>query len=183
VIPAPSFSLTKIQPADVQKLQAGTFIVLLDPVSAPPHLLVSAAGILFSLTVNGPQPDEPVEKLFAYIGRKKLPAFFIEWKIPQGWNVNQVKTILRKSVNRHLCVEAGKVSCLFPVREAAAIIHGAKFLEANFIFELLPMLDEQEALGTVYAFHYDETDFELKRYSSEELRVALVNAARGLQND
>lgn len=178
------FRLSNILPGTKETLMRGTFIVLLDPLHLPPHLLVSHEGKLFSLSVSGRQLGSPLEKLLAWAERKKIPALFIEWELPAGSSAESFSKLAQNSFSRYPRVEAGKVSCLFPIREMAAALHDDKMKNARFIFELLPLLKNENAMGTSYSFQLETTnnEFELLSYSEEELAEAILHAEPEIRN-
>ena len=116
----------------------------------------------------------PLDKLLAFIQRKQVPTLFLEWKT--GKPADETKAILQQAFSHYPKLEAGKTSCLSPIRDAAAAIHGEEMRSAKFIFELLPLLKEKNALGTAYGFHLEES-FVLKHYSEEAVSGAIQNSA------
>lgn len=178
------FRLSNILPGAKETLMRGTYIVLLDPLHLPPHLLVCHEGKLFSLSVSGRQLGSPLEKLLAWSERKKVPSLFIEWKLPAGSSAKSFPDLAQNSFSRYPRVEAGKVSCLFPIREMAAALHGEKMKSARFIFELLPLLKDKNAIGASYSFQLETTnnEFELLSYSEAELAAAILRTEPEMRN-
>ena len=85
------------------------------------------------------------------------------------------------AVNRYARVEEGKVSCLSPIRDTAATLHGPEMNRAGFIFELFPLMEALNALGETFSLYMENAvqadgSFALVTYDSEELRRAIVAA-------
>lgn len=160
-----------------KNLAQGVFIVLLNATSAPPHLLLSIGGQLFSITDVGKQMGSPLEKMILFIQRKKIPALFIEWKIPQDWTIEKLETEARKNFSKYERVIAGKASCLFPIRDTATAIYGNEMQAANFIFELLSLMEKENAIGETIALNMENETangfFELLTYNDEQLKESL----------
>ena len=170
------FRLT-LSPASEKNLSQGIFIVLLNATSAPPHLLLSIYGQLFSITDAGRQMASPLEKMLLFIQRKKIPTLFVEWQTPESWPVEKMEMEARKNFSRYERVIAGKASCLFPIRDLAADVYGNKMQAANFIFELFPLLKKENAIGKTIALNMEnETangSFELMTYDDDQLQESL----------
>jgi hypothetical protein len=171
---ADRFSLTEVFAGAKEQVQHGTWIVLLNPQELPPHLLVCHNSRLYSLSVSGRQLGSPLEKLMSWCERKNVPSLFIEWKTGMRDTI-YFEELLNASFSRYARVEAGKNSCLFPVRDLAAKVHGEQMSQARFIFELLPLLQQKNSLGKSLAIGMEisDTRFELLSYSEEELARAI----------
>ena len=169
------FRLRNICPAENKNLSEEVFIVLLGATAIPPHLLLSVNGSLFAITEDGMQMGSPLEKLVKFIVRKKIPTLFVEWLLPENSKSEDLKFEIQKNVSFYKKVVPGKVSCLFPIRDTVAAVYGKEMLQANFIFELLPMMEKKNAIGKVFSLNMEivNGEFELKTYSEEQMREAL----------
>lgn len=120
----------------------------------------------------------PLSKLESFISRKVIPALFIEWKLPEHVSSEQFETFLQESFAPYARLEAGKTSCLSPIRDLASKLYGSQMQEARFIFELLPLLDGENAIGNTFAFHLDQTEkqFLFQKYTETEIEDAIRTA-------
>lgn len=174
------FILKNILPAEEKTVRDGTFIVILHALRIPPHLLVCSDGLAYSISVNGRHAAEPLENYIQLINRKKIPALFAEWKLPEEISPFRFRKILEKKILEYECVNE-KISCLYPIRDSAAEVYGNEMNAAGFIFELLPLLEKQNALGKTYAFNMAEypdngNTFKLLTYNSGQLKKAILAA-------
>jgi hypothetical protein len=173
-----TFTLQHILPGSEKDFSKGIYIILFNATALPPHLLLSINGEIFSITDSGRQMGSPLVKLAAFIKRKNVPAIFIEWKFE---NVQQLKNSAREHFIKYERVVEGKASCLFPVRDVAANILGEEMKQANFIFELLPLMKKANALGEIFELNMRNAivngSFVLLTYTNEQMKEALQSAS------
>ena len=86
-----------------------------------------------------------------------------------------METIVKNIFGKYERVVEGKVSCLFPIRDVVAAVLGDEMNAANFIFELLPMMENKNAIGKSYSFNLEIENgkFELLTYDNSQLQTAL----------
>jgi hypothetical protein len=175
-----NFVLRNILSGSEKDSSKGIYIILFNANSIPPHLLLSIAGEIYSITDSGRQIGSPLEKLVAFIKRKNVPALFVEVKKPEDWDIEKLKSAAREHFLKYDKVVEGKVSCLFPVRDIIAAVFGNEMLNANFIFELLPLMEKINALGQTFALNMESIivngNFELLTYTNEQIKEALQSA-------
>lgn len=157
---------------------SGTYLVVFNATKIPPHLLISHEGKVYSVSVSGRQMASPLNKLESYISRKSVPTLFIEWKLPENHSSEYFETLLQESFAPYPRLEAGKTSCLSPIRDFAAKLYGDQMNEARFIFELLPLLASANAIGKTIALHLNETEsvFRFQQYNEAEIEDAIRTA-------
>ena len=169
-----NFVLHTIHPGSEKDFSKGIYILLFNATSIPPHLQLSIDGEIYSITDSGRQMGSPLEKLVGFIKRKNIPALFVEWKTADS---NTVKNSAKEHFLKYDRVIEGKISCLFPIRDVVATILGEEMKQANFIFELLPMMEKENALGEIFELNMGNTitngNFELLTYTKEQLRESL----------
>ncbi len=172
------FVLHSILPGSEKDFSNGIYIILFNATSLPPHLLLSIDGEIYSITDSGRQTGSPLEKLVGFIKRKNVPALFIEWKAA---NCDAVKKSAKEQFLNYDRVIEGKVSCLFPIRDVVATILGEEMKQANFIFELLPLMEKVNALGEIFELNMANTltngNFELLTYTQAQMSTALQPAS------
>lgn len=177
------FIFNNVHPANEEQLMKGTYIVVLQTVRVPPHLLIAVDGKSWSISVSGQLPAEPLEKLFSYIHRKKIPTVFSELKLPANVTETRFRELLDAAVSKYPEVHANEVSCLHPIRDVAAEVFGELAGEARFIFELIPAIQKTGGIGEHYGFYLDDyldadKNLAMPMYSAEDVANATLEAAR-----
>lgn len=159
----------------------GNYIIVLQTVRVPPHLLIAVDGRTWSISVSGQLPGEPLEKLFAYIHRKNVPTVFSELRLPDSFTAQRFSELLDQAVSKYPEVHANEVTCLHPIREAAAEVFGELAAEAQFIFELIPAIQKTGGIGEHYGFYLDEyldkdKNLAMPLYTAEDVARATEEA-------
>jgi len=177
------FIFRNVLPAHEEQLMKGNFIVVLQTVRVPPHLLIAVNGKSWSISVSGQLPAEPLEKLFAYILRKKIPTIFSELILPDHVSAAEFCVMLDRAVSKYPEVHENEISCLHPIREVAAEVFGEAANEAQFIFELIPAIEHAKGIGRHYGMYIDEYldsegNLAMPVYTSDDVARATVEAAR-----
>lgn len=177
------FIFNNVRPADETQLMKGNYIVVLQTVRVPPHLLIAVDGRTWSISVSGQLPGEPLEKLFSYIHRKKIPTIFSELHLPPAFSAEKFCALLDSTVAKYPEVHENEVTCLHPIRDAAAEVFGPVAAEARFIFELIPAIQKTGGIGEHYGFYIDEyldagKNLAMPLYTAEDVANATIEAAR-----
>lgn len=177
------FVFTNVLPANEQQLMNGSFIVVLQTVRVPPHLLIAVNGRTWSISVSGQLPAEPLEKLFSYIHRKQIPTVFSELILPAHISPEKFCALLDEAVSRYPEVHANETTCLHPIRDVAAEVFGESLNHARFIFELIPGIQLNDGIGKHYGFYLDshldaEKNLAMPVYTEEDVAEATREAAR-----
>ena len=161
----------------------GSFIVVLQTVRVPPHLLIAVNGRTWSISVSGQLPAEPLEKLFSYIHRKKIPTVFSELILPENVAPERFCEMLSEAVSRYPEVHANETTCLDPIRDVAAGVFGDSINHARFIFELIPAIELSGGIGRHFGFYLDqhldgENNLAMPIYTAEDVAEATREAAK-----
>ena len=162
---------------------SGAYIIVLQVVNVPPHLLIAVNGRSWSISVSGQLPAEPLEKLFSYIHRKQVPTIFTELLLPEGMNADSFCESLDAAVAKYPEVHANTISCLAPIRDAAATVFGDPVNSAQFIFELIPAIQKANGIGEHSGFYLDglldaEHHLAMRLYTAEDVAQATMEAAK-----
>lgn len=180
------FIFNSVQKAEESILQNGTYIIVLQAIRVPPHLLIAVNGRTWSISVSGQLPAEPLEKLFVYIHRKQIPTIFTELRLPENITADLFVTMLNEAVSRYPEVHANEVTCLHPIRDVASEVFGEAAASARFIFELIPAIQGAGGTGVNYGFYIQEHldpkgNFAMSVYSAEDVARATEEATRQYQ--
>ncbi len=177
-----NFALKNILPANDTNFSNGVYIILFNATIIPPHLLIAIEGKIYSITDSGRQIGSSLEKLVLFIRRKNVPTIFVEWIQLENLQVGKLESEIRNSLLKYERVVEGKVSCLFPIRDIVARNLGDEMNKADFIFDLLPLMERKNALGNVFEMNMGNEivngEFELLRYTEEELRKSISDAKK-----
>lgn len=179
-----NFVLHNLLPGSEKDFSYGTYIILLNASSVPPHLLLSVHGKIYSITDAGRQLGSPLEKLIGFIKRKKVPSIFVEIALEKhpGFDTEKFQLQAKNHFLQYEKVVEGKVSCLFPIRDCMAAIFGDEIKKAGFIFELLPMMEKVNGLGQSFELNLENTlvngSFELLTYTNKQLKEALQSTGK-----
>lgn len=164
------FALHTILPAGEKDFSKGIYIILFNANSIPPHLLLSINGEVYSITDSGRQLASPLEKLIGFINRKNIPTLFVEWNLLES-KIEKLQSKTKEYFLKYEKVVKGKISCLFPIRDIVANVLGDEMKTAEFIFELLPMMEKVNALEKTFALNMENKivngSFELLTYTNE----------------
>jgi hypothetical protein len=177
------FIFSNVLPANEKQLMNGSFIVVLQTVRVPPHLLIAVNGKTWSISVSGQLPGEPLEKLFAFIHRKQVPTIFSELILPKEITEEKFCALLNDAVSRYPEVHANETTCLDPIRDAAAEVFGDSLNHTRFIFELIPAIQLNGGIGKHYGFYLEkhldsEGNLAMPVYTAEDVAKATEEAAK-----
>jgi hypothetical protein len=169
------FALKNIIEGSEQDFSRGAYIILFEATKIPPHLLLAVDRKIYSITDSGKQTGSPLEKLLGFVRRKNIATLFVEIKKSPNDEAGNIEKIVKDHFLNYDRVIEGKVSCLFPIRDVMAEIFGDEMQKAEFIFELLPLLEKENALGKIYSLNMEIADgeFELLTYTRDQLAASL----------
>lgn len=172
-----NYSLKNISPLGETDLSQSVFIILFNVKNIPPHLLLSVEGKIYSITDSGRQMGSSLDKLLLFIKRKNVPTIFVEWNKLSSLQVVKLTSLVSNVFKKYDRVVEGKVSCLFPIRDLVAEVLGDEMRKADFIFELLPLMEKENAIGKIFEMNMGNAvvdgEFELLTYTDADLKVAL----------
>jgi len=137
-----------------------TYLMLISPQDIP-HLVLVSKNLYYSLTHKKAVVDEPLKPYLKFLQRSGKPVLIVELRVePLG---------LSTVFGRYQKANSDEITCLFPIREA--ILPDSK---ANFVYELIPELVDQNLINAFYQLNMDDmlnefNDFELSTYSKEAI--------------
>jgi len=139
---------------------AATYLVLINPEKIP-HLGIVQNGKYFSLTYKKAQIGEDFKPYFNFLKKTGRRLLFIALE----GKLNEIRDIFEQYDK----AVVGKTTCLHPIREA--VKPGSR---ANYIFELLPELEEDQLITGCYHTNMDDLlgedeSFELSTYDKDAI--------------
>lgn len=143
-----------------------TFIWVWNADKIPPHLGFSFENNYYSLTFKE-RELKPVSGVLRKATRSKIPLLFVE--IPGSWE----ETEIRNAFQLFERAEAGKSTCLSPIREVLGLNETIQQLA-----HLLTELDRQGIPFRVFALHLDQSYVLLPDYTVDDI----VSRIQGLNH-
>ena len=168
-----TYQIKNIIEGDEAQLLHGVYIMLVNAARIPPHLGIIIDGNLYSLNVKGPTVDGDLSTMLRTIKQRNIESIFIKLHVPSSITNEQLSDAARKYVLAYPAVEAGRTTCLAPIRDLCSSMFGIPGHSANFIYELLPLLEEKELLASCYHLnlgnYLENGSFFLQRYTMEDI--------------
>lgn len=163
---------------DDETVARGLWIVLYHADRIPPHLMLISEGKYFSLSVKGNHLGEPVEPMLRYARSKKHKLVFYQVQLPS--ELAFTEEFLRSFFKRYEAPEAGKVTCLYPIREFLEALSPKGFVHAAFVFELFALLDKSGFSGSHAHLHmeaefHEQHTLKLPIYSRADIDHCIQN--------
>ncbi|MFT6747602.1 MAG: hypothetical protein ACJAZ2_001958 [Glaciecola sp.] len=157
-------------------LKEGVYLLLLNALNVPPHLLLVVSGKVFSITTLGPLLDEDVDKYLRLIDKQKLPTLFVKLSLPTIFTATDLLDKVRSITNSYPRVDVGMATCLNPIKDFCSDIYSVNKKQINLVFDLLDELKLQEAIEGYYQVNLDQ-EIDQGEMSMEKYSVFEVNEA------
>lgn len=164
-------------------LKDGVFLVLLDALKVPPHLLLVVSGKVFSISTMGPSIDQEFEKYFRMIQKKQMPTIFVQLSLPLVFTKEMLTDKIRLITKSYPRVDIGIASCLNPIKDFCNDVYEVDKSRVNLVFDLLDGLKNQEVIVSYHHLNLDKElingEIILNKYSvfevNEAIHAALVS--------
>lgn len=174
-----TYQLNITSEATLEKLQKGLYIFIYRASRIPPHLGILLNGKIYDISLQGPNIALGIDEFFQTIDKRKMETVFIELQLPVFNNF--IDEILVDCINKYQKVSE-EVSCLFPIREfLASVFYNPKMEKAEFIFELMPVLEEHKLVKNITQLNLDKkldnNVLTLNTYNKEDIKncIAALN--------
>ena len=173
------YKISNLLPATDAVLMNDVYLVLLYATRIPPHLLVSVNGKLFTLSVKGASVDGELSALLTLIRRKKIETIFIRLEMPIIFTTEQLREQIRSCILAYPRADIGIASCLTPIKDFCHSVYDTDTKNVNLIFDLLPKLQERNAMRDCYQMNLRLTsnNFEIKRYEMNDVNEAIRHSS------
>ena len=171
----------KLDKGSADLLSEGIHIILFNPTSPPPHLLILVHGAVFSLSVSGPRVNWALSELLNMVVRRKIPTLFISLHVPASVLIKdtQVQEVIHDLTVVHAGVKANEASCLFPIMEFCKAVYNIDISKVKVIFDLLDQLEELQLIKQLSQLNLgswvQEGVFRISRYGEEEVNEMITN--------
>lgn len=152
----PSYKISNLLPANEAVLMNDVHLVLLYATRPPPHLLISVNGKIFTLSVKGATVDGELPALLTLIRRKNIETLFIRLALPPLFTLDQLKEEIRACTLAYPRADIGIATCLSPIKDFCHTIYDTESRNVNLIFDLLPKLQERNAMKDCYHLNMEK---------------------------
>lgn len=161
-----------------EKLQKGVFIFIYRASKVPPHIGVVVNGLLYDITAVGPNINLPVADFYRTALKRKTEVLFVALKHAKFSMLNE---LISAMVEQYYKVTLA-TSCLVPVKEFIYEAYGLNVDQANFIFELLPVLYQNHLITDVWELNLSnkikDKIFEMTKYTKEDVENCVAALER-----
>lgn len=164
------------QKVDPLLLNKATYIVILHAHRVPPHIGMIIGKEYHSLTIKGHELNVSTEALMRNISQRKIASLFVEIKQHPTFSQDYLKEHFITNIRNYSKVQVGHATCLSPIKDFFEENYSLEKEQVNYLFELLPVLQEKGLINSCSAAFIDEQDFQLPVYSLSELNDGINKA-------
>ena len=166
-------------PAKEDELYKGLYIVIIHLSRIPPHLFLAYNGELFSITISGPKPNEPLVVLIRASSQKAFPILFCKIK-ENNTSSEIILKSLELAVEKHQQVKVGGASCLAPLKSFFEEVYSLNIKNVNFIFDLIPLLESEKLIEAYHSIGFKDTSITINGYTQAEIDQEILRASSSL---
>lgn len=165
---------------NLEQLHKGLFIFIFRASKIPPHIGIIAGGKLYDITSVGPNLGLPASDFYKTIIKRNTEVIFIELKKTEE---DQYLTSLIETKVREYWKVTENTSCLNPVKDFIADLYKTDLTDANFVFELLPILFEKGIIANTSQVNIPESKmvnnvFNLTKYTQKDIENCIAALQR-----
>ncbi len=164
-----------IVPAKEDALYKGLYIVIIHLFRIPPHLFLAFNGKLFSITISGPKPNEPIEGIIRASSQKFFPILFCKIK-ENNIAEEYILKSLEKAVEKHQKVSLAGATCLSPLKSFFEEVYSLNMKNVNFIFDFIPLLESEKLIEAYYSIGFSDTSLTINSYGQNEIDQEILRA-------
>jgi hypothetical protein len=171
------YKLHNVQEFKKQYLQEGVYLILLNALEVPPHLLLVVSGKVFSISTLGPLLNEDVSKYLRLIEKRKLPTLFVKLSLPFIFTPKDLLEKVESITSSYPRVDVGVATCLNPIKDFCSDIYNVDKTQINLVFDLLDELQIKKSIEGYFHLHLkDEVvsgEISMEKYSVFEVNEAI----------
>ena len=161
---------------DEADLQKGMFLTILHANRTPPHIGLIIDKYYHSLTIKGAELNIPIESLVRTINQRKIPSFFIQLKPHPTYSASYLKEHFILNIQQFPKVDVNVATCLSPIKLFLEENFLLSLKQINYLYELVPFLEDLMLIQSVSSLHVDESIFKLPVYNLAELNNGITKA-------
>ncbi len=171
------YTFKHIQNANQADLRKGLYLVILHAGRVPPHIGMLAGGFYHSLSVKGQDLDVPLEALLKNGSMRKIPSLFIRVHPHLVYDDQALSVYFKEEVKKYKRVDIGVATCLSPLKTFFASLWPVETRDVNFLYELLPVLEQNKLLGMASCMNMEELvkkgQFTLPFYTLDQINKGI----------
>jgi hypothetical protein len=175
-----NYKISDLTEASEGLLMHDVYLVLLNVTRVPPHLAIVINGKIFTLSVKGPTVEGDLRSLLRTIRQRAIETIFIRLTVPPLFTIAQLEEQVKQYMLSYPRVDVGLATCLAPIKDFCGSVYETETRNVNFIYELLPRLEEQKVIDSCYHLNLDKylTDdvFLLRKYTMEDINDEIRKA-------
>lgn len=168
--------LNKFQEFNENELSNGIYIVAMHATRIPPHIGLIIDKQYHSLSIKGQDFNIPVKALIKNIEQRKISTLFIKIKSHTTFSISYLKDHFILNIQQFPRVDKDVATCLNPIKLFFNEVYNIDMDQVDFLFHLLPHLQEAELIEHTTTLFIDEKTYQLPVYTKEELDREIENA-------
>jgi hypothetical protein len=161
---------------DEADLQKGVFLTILHATRTPPHIGLIIDKQYHSLTIKGAELNVATESLVRTIHQRKISSLFIQLKPHSTFSASYLKEHFVLNIQEFPKVDVNVATCLSPIKLFLEETYLLSLQQINYLYELVPFLDDLQLIQSASALYIDESTFKLPVYNLLELNNGIVKA-------
>ncbi len=169
-----TYKLSVDQQFNETDLLKGIYIVVQHATRIPPHIGLIADKEYHSLTIKGHDIHTPVSALVKNTLQRKIPSLFIKIKPHTTFSAIYQKEHFITNVQQFPRVDIHVATCLSPVKLFFEEVYNVPMNNIDYLYELLPKLDEEGLIEKVTSLFVDEQNYQLPVYTNKEINEGIA---------
>lgn len=151
------------------------WLIVLHSCRTPPHAGIIINGHYYSLTIKGQELNVKVEILLKTISQKKIETVAIQLIKQPVFSLDYQKEVIIHYIKQFPKVQAGKATCMSPVKLFLQEFYALNYLESELLYELIERLKQNKYI-------YQSVGFNLNKDNKETLISFPVYTNKNLQD-
>jgi len=175
------YKLHNVQEFKKQYLGEGVYLILLNALDVPPHLLLVVSGKVFSISTLGPSLNEDAGKYLRLIEKRNLPTLFVKLSLPLIFTPKDLLDKVQSITSSYPRVDVGVATCLNPIKDFCSDIYNVDKTQINLVFDLLDELQLQKSIEGYFHLNLSNEivsgEISMEKYSVFEVNEAIHSIA------
>ncbi len=156
-----------------KNLLKGVYIGVIHATRIPPHIGIIADGQYHSLSIKGQNINTSVSALLKNSTLRKIPSLFIKIKPHAIFSDMYLNEHFITNVQQFQRVDTGVATCLSPIKLFFEEVYDVPMKNVNYLYELLPVLQNEELIEHTTSLFVDEKNYQLPIYTLKEINAGI----------
>ncbi len=161
-----------------QDLSKGLYITVLHATRIPPHIGIIADKSYHSLSIKGQDINTPIAALIKNSTIRKIPSLFVKIKSHPTFSDIYLREHFITNVQQFERVDIGVATCLSPIKLFFEEVYNVPMKGVNYLFELLPVLESEGLIESIFSLNIDEKKYELPVYTNKEINAGIESVRK-----